>query len=75
MIRTIISLPREIKVWLDDYSKKKNKPTAETIREALTQYREKVESEKIDALSITAGIWSEKKIDGNDYVEKSRADW
>ncbi|MDP2301925.1 MAG: hypothetical protein Q8N03_05830 [Ignavibacteria bacterium] len=75
MIRTIISLPREIKVWLDDYSKKINKPTAETIREALSQYRKKVESEKTDALSATAGIWSEKKIDGNDYVEKLRSDW
>jgi predicted DNA-binding protein len=75
MIRTIISLPREIKVWLDDYSKKTNKPTAETIRVALNQYREKVESEKTDALSVTAGIWSEKKIDGNDYVAKLRSDW
>ncbi|MCF7859951.1 MAG: CopG family transcriptional regulator [Candidatus Cloacimonetes bacterium] len=75
MIRTIISLPREIKVWLDDYSKKTNKPTAETIREALRQYRENVESEKADALSVTAGIWKDKNIDGNEYVEKLRSEW
>ncbi|MCF8242499.1 MAG: hypothetical protein K9J16_14065 [Melioribacteraceae bacterium] len=75
MIRTIISLPREIKVWFDDYSKKINKPTAETIREALRQYREKVESDKTDALSATAGLWKEKNIDGNEYVEKIRSEW
>jgi predicted DNA-binding protein len=75
MIRTLISLPREIKVWLDDYSKKKNKPTAETIREALKQYKEKVESEKVDSLEATAGIWKEKKIDANEYVDKLRSEW
>lgn len=75
MIRTIISLPREIKIWLDDYSKKKNKPTAETIREAIKLYKESIESERSDALSATAGIWKEKKIDGNKYVEKLRSEW
>ncbi len=75
MIRTLISLPREIKVWLDDYSKKKNKPTAETIREALKQYKEKVESEKVDSLEATAGIWKEKKLDANEYVDKLRSEW
>lgn len=75
MIRTIISLPREIKVWLDDYSKRLNKPTAETIREALKEYKEKVESDKTDSLSATAGIWKKRKIDGNQYVEKLRSEW
>jgi predicted DNA-binding protein len=75
MIRTIISLPREIKVWLDDYSKKKNKPTAETIREALKEYKEKVESNKTDSLSATAGLWTEREIEGNEYVEKLRSEW
>jgi predicted DNA-binding protein len=75
MIRTLISLPRDIKVWLDDYSKKKNKPTAETIREALKQYKEKVESEKVDSLEATAGIWKEKKIGANEYVDKLRSEW
>lgn len=75
MIRTIISLPREIKVWLDDYSRRLNKPTAETIREALKEYKEKVESEKTDSLSATAGIWKKRKIDGNQYVDKLRSEW
>lgn len=75
MIRTIISLPREIKVWLDDYSKRQNKPTAETIREALKEYKEKVESDKTDSLSATAGIWKEREVDGNEYVEKLRSEW
>jgi predicted DNA-binding protein len=75
MIRTIISLPREIKVWLDDYSKKKNKPTAETIREALKEYKQKVESDETDSLSATAGLWKEREIEGNEYVEKLRSEW
>jgi predicted DNA-binding protein len=75
MIRTIISLPREIKIWLDDYSKKLNKSTAETIREALKIYKDKVESEKTDMLTATSGLWKDKKVEGNEFVEKLRSEW
>lgn len=75
MIRTIISIPREIKVWLDDYSKKHKRPAAETIREALLLYKEKMENEKNDSLKETKGLWKNKKIDGSKYVRDLRSEW
>lgn len=75
MVRTIISIPREIKVWIDDYSKKNKRPAAETIREALILYKEKMEHGKNDALKETAGIWKDKKIDGSKYVSDLRSEW
>ncbi|HET56214.1 MAG TPA: hypothetical protein ENN33_13500 [Ignavibacteria bacterium] len=75
MIRTIISLPREIKVWLDDYSKKNNRPTAETIREALMLYKKKVDAETKDVLKISHGLWKSKKADASKYIESIRDEW
>jgi len=76
MTRTIISIPQELKVWLDDYSKSKNKPTAETIREAIKAYRKKMEAEsKVDLLSQTSGLWKEKNEDGLKFVESLRNEW
>ncbi len=72
MIRTIISIPRDIKVWLDDYSKKHNPPTAETIREAIQLYKENRENENKDLLKETFGIWKNKNIDAAKYVESIR---
>lgn len=75
MIRTIISIPQEIKVWLDDYSKRANRPTAETIREALKMYKAKIENENADSLEETKGIWKNKKIDSAKYVRDLRSEW
>ena len=75
MIRTIISIPRDIKVWLDDYSKKHNRPTAETIREAIKLYKENRENENKDLLKETSGIWANKNIDAAKYVESIRKEW
>ena len=75
MIRTIISIPREIKIWLDDYSKKHNRPTAETIREALKLYKAKIENEGADSLEATKGLWKDKKVDGAKYVRDLRNEW
>lgn len=75
MVRTIISIPREIKVWLDDYSKKANRPTAETIREALKLYKANMENKNADILKETKGLWEKKKVDGAKYVRDLRAEW
>ncbi|MEE9431529.1 MAG: hypothetical protein V3V16_10835 [Melioribacteraceae bacterium] len=76
MTRTIISIPEDMKVWLDNYSKTNKKPTAETIREALKEYKVKIENEsKIDLLSQTSGLWKEKNIDGLEYVKSLRSEW
>ena len=73
MTRIKINIPRELKLWLDDYSKSNNKPTAETIREAIKAYRKKMEAEsEVDLLSQTSGLWKEKKRDGLEYVESLR---
>ncbi len=75
MKRTIITIPDEMKIWLDTYSKKLNRPTAETIREAIAEYKERVEKERKNILSDTAGLWKNKRIDGIDYVERLRDEW
>lgn len=76
MTRTIISISQELKIWLDDYSKSNNKPTAETIREAIKAFRKKIEIEsEVDLLSQTSGLWKEKKQDGLEYVESLRNEW
>ena len=75
MTRTIITISEEMKMWLDSYSKKHNRPTAETIREAIKLYKERVEKESKNVLSETAGLWKSKNIDGANYVEKLRNEW
>lgn len=76
MIRMIISLPEDLKFWLNDYSRSKNKHTAETIREALKAYKTKIEKEsKSDLLSQTSGLWKEKNRDGLEYIESLRNEW
>lgn len=75
MIRTIISIPRELKVWLDDYSKKRNRPTAETIREAIQLYKQQTENKNEDLIKETSGIWKNKDIDGAEYMESLRTEW
>jgi len=76
MIRTIITLPRELKIWLDNYSKKHNRSTAETIREAISAYKAKLENQTKDGiLSKTYGIWKNRKIDSLEYVRKLRDEW
>ena len=76
MIRTIITLPRELKNWLDNYSKAHNRPMAETIREAIIAYKSNIENESDDdLLKKTNGIWKDRNIDGLDYVESLRDEW
>jgi predicted DNA-binding protein len=76
MMRTIITLPRDLKNWLDSYSKAHNKPTAETIREAIVAYKTNVEKKSYsNLLKKTKGIWKDRNIDGLDYVESLRGQW
>lgn len=75
MIRMIISLPQEIKVWLDSHSKKMKKPSAEIVRLAIKHYREKIETKSGDPLRDTAGIWEERNIDALEYTRSLRDEW
>ena len=76
MIRTVISLEREDKVWLDRKTKERQISMAELVREAVHQYR--VESEKDPEslellLDKTSGIW--KGEDGLAYQRRLREQW
>ena len=75
MLRTIITLSQDLKNWLDKYSREKKQSTAETIREALVEYRQKKDSESSDEiLKKTSGIWK-GRIESEEYVEKIRKEW
>lgn len=76
MLRTIITLSQDLKMWLDRYSREKKQSTAETIREALTEYKKKKSEEKSqDIFLSTSGLWKERKLNSKDYAEKIRNEW
>ena len=61
MIRTIVSLDREHKEWLDRRAEMENVSMAELIRIAVREYRERTPSDAdaFDALlERTRGIWT-----------------
>jgi len=76
VIRTIISLTEDIKVWLDNYSHAHRQSISETIRKAIIEYKDKRDREQSDGIiQKTSGIWKKRKIDGLAYVNKLREDW
>lgn len=75
MVRTIVTLPEDMKIWLDNYSKKHSRPSAETIREAIKIFKQIVESNDDDTLTTTAGIWQKRGIDSKKFVQSLRDEW
>ena len=76
MIRTLISLEEKDKRWLDSYSRRKHQSIAETVRQALHDYRDRSDvDEKSDLLNLTAGLWRDKGIEGLDYIDSLRNEW
>ena len=76
MARTIITISDTIKEWLENYSHMNHQSIAETIRNAIEEYKTKVENGGIDEIIIkTSGIWKDRKINGLDYVNKLREEW
>ena len=76
MTRLLLSIPDEMKSWLEQYSHSTNQPIAKTIRDAISEFI--VERQSLDAnemIKSTAGIWVDKKIDGLEYVNKIRGEW
>lgn len=76
MNRLLLSIPDEMKSWLERYSNSANQPIAKTIREAISEYidgRKSLNSD--DIIKKTAGILKEKKIDGLEYSNTIRNEW
>ncbi|MGQ0645082.1 MAG: ribbon-helix-helix protein, CopG family [Elusimicrobiota bacterium] len=77
MVRTIVSLPKEDKAWVDKFSRARRQPSAETIRRAIRSYRKSVErgGSGGDALRVTAGIWKGRVSDALRHVRRLRSEW
>lgn len=78
MIRTVISLGTDEKIWLDQMAKAKHVSMAEIIRKAIKEYRKKqsqvMANTAIDALlEKTSGIWPNR--DGLAYQTRIRDEW
>lgn len=76
MVRTIITLQESDKRWLDRYSERSGKATAETIRLAIKEFQKKTQSQEYeDALKSTAGVLKNSKEDSVRFVRKIREEW
>ena len=76
MIRTVISLEREDKAWLDRTAKASRTRMTELVRRAIRQFRERTEADPgqfARLLRETAGSW--KHGDGLAYQKRLRRDW
>lgn len=76
MVRTIITLEDVDKKWLDRYSERSGRPTAETIRLAIKEFQKKTQSHEYQhALKASAGILKGAKVDSVKFVRKIREEW
>lgn len=76
MTRTIISLPEDEKKWLDAYGRRHRISSAEVIRRAIRDFRQKKPEKSLAAvLRETAGAWTSIKGDSHDYVDAMRKEW
>lgn len=77
MLRTIISLDKTDKNWLDKYSQQHNIPMTELVRIAVKSYRQSIEthpySDLEKLLSKTSGLW--RHGEGLKYQIKIREEW
>jgi hypothetical protein len=76
MIRTIISLDPEDKLWLDRKAEEENVTMTEIVRQAVRRYRGECEvaAPSLDRLlAETSGLW--RKEDGLDYQNRLRQEW
>lgn len=77
MPRTVISLDKDDKSWLDQQAKHEHVPMTEIVRRAIRLYRQSVETrtkpDLDELLSQTKGIWD--KGDGLEYQRRLRNEW
>jgi Arc/MetJ-type ribon-helix-helix transcriptional regulator len=76
MIRTIISIPDDEKKWLDAYGRRHRISSAEVVRLAVREFRErKAGTSRAQVLRETAGPWRPHSEDSRVEVEALRAEW
>lgn len=76
MVRTVISLDLEDKLWLDQRAAAEHVPMAEVVRRAVRRYRREnsPEGSSFEALLLeTSGIWTEG--DGLHFQQVLRDEW
>jgi hypothetical protein len=77
MIRLVISLAKNDKIWLQHIAEDQHVSMAEIIRLAIEHYRQEIQAVPTHSfkqiLSKTKGIW--KKGDGVTYQRKIRSEW
>ncbi|HXO21890.1 MAG TPA: ribbon-helix-helix protein, CopG family [Thermoanaerobaculia bacterium] len=76
MIRTIVSLDPDDKLWLDRKAEEENVTMTQLVRLAIRRYREESEAgaPSLDRLlEQTSGIW--KQEDGLEYQRRLREEW
>lgn len=72
--RTIISIPKETKAWLEGYSRVHKISIAEAIRKGISQLRkEEGQTTFHSLLHETSGLWSDG--DGFQYQTAIREEW
>lgn len=76
--RTLITVSKDDKLWLDRYSHLNHQSIAQTIRRAIAEFREqqtKQGREKL--LQKTSGLWKDRDdiVEAQDYVNKLRSEW
>ncbi len=75
--RTIISIPQESNIWLTNQAKLNKTSKTEIIRQAIEQYKKKVESRKkyslTELLNQTKGMLNTK--DGLTIQQQLRDEW
>ena len=75
MVRTIVTIEESDKNWLDRYSDRQGRSTAETIRLAIKEFQKKArEGEYKKVLQLTGGLLKGKE-DSVSFVHKLRQEW
>ena len=76
MTRMIISIPADEKRWLDGYGKRHRISSAEAVRLAVREFRQKKTEKGLGGvLDRTAGKWKSIRGETGEYVDNLRSEW
>lgn len=76
MSRMVITLSDDERQWLRAASRLRQQSIAELIREAIRQYRGRMEKSTYkQVIRETSGAWGKAAEDGQAYVDRLRSEW